>query len=222
MFTHIANVQVKRRLFSRKNKVSLARARVGGKTLDVVVKEYREEAAARREYEVLVGLHRAGLRVPKPYACCGNVLFLEEIRGELLTHVIEKGTVPVDTWTRELALWFHEFHRGQEENGLFKLRNDNNLRNFIFSGGQFFGLDFEEVEYGPRERDLGQVSAFIISDRPSFTNEKYGAVARFVSYSRLLDPGLSPHEIERYMNEELVKLLERRKKKTASLADEHK
>lgn len=213
MFRHVSNVQLHKRLFSRKNKVYQARAKVGGKTMEVVVKQYTDAAGAKREYEILAGLHEAGLRVPQPYGCFGNMLVLEEIKGELLTDVVEKESVPVDTWTRELALWFHEFHRAQKINGMFKLKNDNNLRNFIFSEGQVFGLDFEQEEYGPRERDLGQVCVFIISDRPSFTNKKYGAVARFISYARLLDPGLSPHEIERCMNEELMHLLERRKGK---------
>lgn len=52
------------------------------------------------------------------------------------------------------------------------LKNDSNLRNFIFSNQQIYGLDFEEMSYGDPMADIGDICFFLLTNSPSFTEAK--------------------------------------------------
>jgi aminoglycoside phosphotransferase (APT) family kinase protein len=205
-------LKIRRRFASRRNSVFLGARRLGQKVIDIIIKRHGDENDTRREYEILHGLHAAGLRVPRPYGFIRNVLFMEYIPGILLTELVEKQEVPAAEWTGRLADWFYSFHRlPAGRDGVCHNKHDVNLRNFIYSDGRFYGIDFEAEERGTPERDLGRVSAYILADRPAFTREKYAAVIRFINQARRLDQKLSPYEAERHMAEEMAAILERRK-----------
>jgi aminoglycoside phosphotransferase (APT) family kinase protein len=75
-------------------------------------------------------------------------------------------------WLDGLALWLSRLHSIKTDKGSL-LKGDANLRNFIYSKGQIYGLDFEEEEYGDPRKDLGNLCFFILTDTPSFRREKY-------------------------------------------------
>ncbi|MGZ7043123.1 MAG: hypothetical protein ACXVHW_04940 [Methanobacterium sp.] len=52
------------------------------------------------------------------------------------------------------------------------LKKDCNLRNFIFSDKTIYGLDFDEIGYGDSREDLGDICFFLLTNFPSYTEEK--------------------------------------------------
>ena len=75
---------------------------------------------------------------------------------------------------------------------------DVNLRNFIYTKGKIYGLDFEDVSYGDIRTDLGNICFFMLTNTPSFTKEKHIIMRRFLqSYEK--HSGLELKEIDKYL-----------------------
>ena len=147
----------------------------------------------------------------QPLALDGFRLYLQHLEGLLLTEIVERSLVPQAVWTESLAQWYCRLHRATlDREGNVFLKTDNNLRNFIYREGSFYGLDFEDCSRGAPARDIGQLCAFILADRPAFTGAKQAAVAELVA-RYLSGSGLcSPEEIQRETRCELERMAERR------------
>lgn len=200
------------RYHSRRNRVLLVSFQLkGGAPGQVVLKIYPAAEGAAAEYRHLSELAAAGISVPQPLALDGFRLYLQHLEGLLLTEIVERSLVPQAVWTESLAQWYCRLHRATlDREGNVFLKTDNNLRNFIYREGSFYGLDFEDCSRGAPARDIGQLCAFILADRPAFTGAKQAAVAELVA-RYLSGSGLcSPEEIQRETRCELERMAARR------------
>ncbi len=171
---------------SRKNQVS--KVLLDGKEL--VAKVYAKERAqlAAAEYEVLLHCVRKGVQVPEPIEMRGGSIIMKLVSGENLSDLFERVEIHHEgpqqsSLSRSLASWLASFHRAF---GFRLCRGDCILRNFVMSGGQLYGLDFEEAHEGDPLEDLGQLWSSILRMRPAFTKERFAFASEMTSeYWRL-------------------------------------
>lgn len=208
--------RVEKNYFSRRTRVFQVQVKSNKESsARLVVKVHAEASAAELEYNNLMQLSAAGLNVPVPLGLDGRVLYLQHLEGLLLTDILERKLVPRAVWTKALACWCLQLHLRKEAGAM--LKTDNNLRNFIFREGAFYGLDFETISRGDPACDLGQLSAYILADRPAFTLFKRTAAAEFISYYLRFNIEISIHRIEEELLLELGRMAERRKDQTAEI-----
>lgn len=210
--------RVLRSFHSKKNTVSLVSCREAGEDRLLILKEHKTAEKAAAEYETLAKLSEAGLAVPSPLGLAGNLLFLEFLEGLLLLDILEHNLVPRSVWTEALARWYRQLHTVTSlGDGNVLLKEDNNLRNFIFREGVFYGIDFETSSRGNPARDLGQLCAFILANRPAFTASRL-AEASLVSRQYLtMDNNLSINLVETELILELERMARRRQDTSDSI-----
>lgn len=207
--------------YSKRNNVYLAEVynsiNIGKK---LIVKEYKGQSG--NEVFSLYMLKRHGLRVPQIIWYDEQVLVMEYIQGILLAELLADQVSDWKLWVNALAGWLHELH------GCMNINNkdiskqaclskaDLNLRNFIFDGRVFYGIDFEDICFYPPERDLGVLCAFILNNDPMFADWKYAICSLLIScYDKMQEneclSRLNPGLIWYYLIEELKAAVERRK-----------
>jgi len=174
------------KVFSRRNEVYLLQGlNAGDKRVKYVLKLNRRASVAP-EVSILKQLSAAGLRVPSVVWSDEHTILMEYSAGILLADMMyREELIRQNDWVEALTAWLYQLHtvRPQGEQGL--CFPDLNLRNFIFTGSDIVGLDFEATVWDRPERDLGGLSAFIINSDPMFTAAKYDAIRRLVnSYAR--------------------------------------
>ncbi|HWQ29810.1 MAG TPA: phosphotransferase, partial [Negativicutes bacterium] len=157
---------------SKRNRVCLVKLRDDPQGRLAVLKEYRSEARElpELEYQNLKRLRENGILVPEVIGKADGSLLLEHIPGITAAELAEG--LDTGEWLEGLALWLSRLHSIRTDKGSL-LKGDTNLRNFIYSSGKIYGLDFEEEEYGDPRKDLGNLCFFILTDTPSFRREKY-------------------------------------------------
>lgn len=163
----------------------------------LVMKKYRIDSISilEKEYNNIKMLQKSGISIPKIIFRSNDSLFLEYIQGELAGDLAERQCI--GNWIDELSLWMAKLHKiTKGKNSL--LKTDVNLRNFIYSRGQIYGLDFEDVRYGDIRTDLANICFFILTNTPSFTKEKHIIVRRFLqSYEEY--SGIALKDMGRYL-----------------------
>jgi RIO-like serine/threonine protein kinase len=125
--------------------------------------------AARAEADILRRLSDAGVAVPRLFDINGDVLILEYIKGATLTEEIEREMLAGEILAELIARWFADFY------AVFpgRIRGDVNCRNFIITpDARVYGVDFEDLQYGRKEADLGRMTAFILTYDPAYTDYK--------------------------------------------------
>lgn len=119
-------------------------------------------------------LKRYGLNVPEIIWHDSRFVIMQYIRGTLLTDLLASPGGDQELWIEQLADWLKKLHGFINSSSRVCLcKSDLNLRNFIFDGREFYGLDFEDVCFYPPERDLGGICAFILNNDPMFEQWKY-------------------------------------------------
>jgi len=164
---------------SRKNRVF--RVKIDG--VISVAKIFSPEAADRvkKEYEVLGRCCRFGVPVPSPIWIRENVILMEYIEGSSLAELFDSlyardGEADESSGdSRRIILdrlvsWLARFHSSF---GFRMCRGDSILKNFILSGRQVYGVDFEEAGEGDPFIDIGQVCSYALSTMPMFTKAKF-------------------------------------------------
>jgi len=186
----------------------------------LIIKKHVTHQKAEIEFINLLDLFKVGIKVPLPLAIDKNHIYLQHLGGMLLTDIIENNLIPQAVWTDKLASWYCNLHLATTDaDGCAILKTDNNLRNFIFVNGEFYGLDFEELSSGDPARDLGQACAFILADRPAFTTTKKAAVSELAQRYYSLNKKVRPGQIEKEALLELKKMIERRKEEDHSIRE---
>lgn len=204
--------RVIRTYYSKRNTVQLLQYRHGPEEKFIILKKHRTLQGAEAEYNTLVHLNRVGLAVPAPLGREGKNLYLQYLKGELLVDVLENNLVPRPAWTRALALWYYTLHsKTASGGGTVMLKADNNLRNFLFRDGVVYGLDFEEIGGGDPARDLGQVCAYILANRPAFTAARLAEASAVTRQYQLLNLEVPLERIEKELILELRQMAQRRK-----------
>ena len=163
----------------------------------LVMKKYSIDSISilEKEYKNIKMLQKLGISIPKIIYKSNDSLFLEHIQGELVGDLVERQCI--GNWIDEFALWLTNLHKISNESGNL-LKMDVNLRNFIYTKGKIYGLDFEDVSYGDIRTDLGNICFFMLTNTPSFTKEKHIIMRRFLqSYEK--HSGLELKEIDKYL-----------------------
>lgn len=180
--------------FSKKNRVFAFKD--GSKTR--VVKIFSEEfmERAESEYNILRACFEKGVKAPYPIECRGGAIVMSFIEGnnagDMLDSYMAKraaldiggraetrpnsGTVQSNEGENQsssgmaqiidgVADWLFKFHEAFD----FRLiRGDSILRNFILSGKDIYGFDFEEAREGNPIEDVACAYAYILRAAPQF------------------------------------------------------
>jgi len=132
----------------------------------------RPAAAANQEAAVLRELYQSGVPVPRVFSCENGVLKMEYIRGLTLTEMIERADTGPAAFTAEdltgmILGWFEKFYAAVPAD---RRRGDVNGRNFIAAENRrLLSVDFEQLPLAPREQDIGQMAAYILTYDPPYT-----------------------------------------------------
>lgn len=176
--------QILKRLKSKRNQVHLINLKEGTNERLAILKEYSLENRKLLdiEFENIIMLKDSGIFVPDIIYKDNSRLVMEYIQGELVVDLVE--SLEIGNWIDKLALWMAKLHEISKYNERL-LKKDVNLRNFIYSKGNIYGLDFEEIGYGDIRLDLSNICFFILTNEPSFKKEKYTMMNRFLeSYEK--------------------------------------
>jgi hypothetical protein len=182
-----------------------------------IVKEYLNSSSGNEVFFLSI-LQRHGLNVPEIVWHDARFIIMEYIRGALLTDLLAEPGGGQKLWINELARWFTRLHGFMQTPGQVCLgKSDLNLRNFIFDGRVFYGVDFEDVCFSPPERDLGGICAFILNNHPMFEKWKYRVCCSLIKAYETVSadscfPGLDWEAVWYYLIEELKAAAARREK----------
>lgn len=172
------------RFHSKRNRVSLVRLHEAAGSRLAVFKEYgsRGRELLESEYENIMKLRAFGIPVPRILSKTEAGILMEYIEGQLVTELAER--LDTGEWVDSLALWMAKLHSICEGKGSL-LKGDVNLRNFIYSGGQIYGLDFETTDNGDPRTDLANLCFFLLTNFPSYRREKHLMLRRLLkSYEK--------------------------------------
>jgi len=180
-----------------------------------VIKEHTNSSAGNEVF-IIDTLHKHGINVPKVIWHDDKCIIMQYIPGILLTDLLTDHKVERELWINALAEWLRKLHGFMNiSNQVCLCMSDLNLRNFIFNGKEFYGIDFENVCFYPPERDLGGICAFILNNDPMFEHWKYGICNSLIRAYETI-PGnksftrLDHEAIRYYLIEELKAAAERR------------
>ncbi|MBP7332119.1 MAG: hypothetical protein KBA08_07405 [Firmicutes bacterium] len=205
---------------SRRNRVTLNEMVWDRRILPVVVKEYPDAYAALREYRLLRRLSSLYVNVPSVYGVHENVLYMQYIEGTLLTHIIDAVSSYSPRWIARLAEWFYGFHKANmQANGAVMLKDDANLRNFIFYQDDFYALDFEAEIFGRPEQDIAECCAYILSNNPPFTREKFDVINKFIDCYCKLDNTVDKRVFKEEVKKSLKNIAGFRKRQEGYILD---
>jgi len=177
----------------------------------VVEKHHRTAQAAAQEAQNLMGLHKAGVRVPQLITVQDNILHIEYIPGATIPDLLEQLEAHPNSDTRKKATnkiveWLQSFY-----NATGAARGDINGRNFLFDGESIWGVDFEEPLTGvcAPAIDIGRLMAFVQTYTPQGTPIKR-QFANMLMQEAIQEFGISAVEILHHRDTELQAMLTRR------------
>jgi len=193
---------------SKRNKVFNRRGQV--------VKVFANHESAMLEAELLRKYYNAGLDVPQVLECRKNELIMEYIPGETIPDFLARMEKEPDEEefriaARGLCYWLARFYEIVDHAHSGEIRGDVNGRNFLFTKNGVYSVDFEERAYGPIERDIGRLLAFI---RTYDFNEAYAKrrLARLFTREAETRLPISKKEVLKHFRVELAEMKKRRKK----------
>ncbi len=176
---NVQSIQIQEKFYSKKNDVIWIKTYdEKGQRKDVVVKQYKQSNwSCNKEEDILKHLKEAGLAVPEVYFKSNNLIIMEHIQGEVLLDTILRQENNMTEGPRaypnqivwELTHWLSNFYKIMKKwSKRDYVKGDMNLRNFIY-GDKLYGIDFENSRTGYMEKDVGKLSAFILTYNPEFT-----------------------------------------------------
>lgn len=176
--------EILKKFKSKRNNVYLIKLKEGVDSKLAVLKKYsiENQHLLDIEYGNINMLKDSSILVPEILYRNDNSIIMEYIQGELVVDLVDK--LEIGNWIDEFALWLTRFHSIKKDNKNL-LKKDVNLRNFIYSNGKIYGLDFEEIGYGDERLDLGNICFFILTNEPSYVKEKKIIMNQFLqSYEK--------------------------------------
>jgi len=198
-----------KRFLSRRNKVFYVEGiKIESQPIKYAVKIYCQGENFQEPF-ILEELSAAGVKVPKIIWYNENIMVTEYIAGITLAELMVEENVTPHVLTDALARWLYRLHSVQKAEGYYLSMPDLNLRNFIFNGKDFIGLDFEELVFNYAERDLGGIAAFILNSDPMFVTWKFAFVRQIIeAYMKMRN--INQDKVSKYFFEEMEKAAERR------------
>lgn len=197
-----------KRLESKRNHVYL----IQSGTESFIVKVHKTSEKSYLESENVKLLRDKGVRVPRILGVSENILIEEFIEGKTIGDLISRADT---TWTESLGKWFSEIHSIKKQSKTL-LKGDCNLKNFIFTEKEIFGVDFEYIHYGNPYDDLGKLCFFIMDSNSQMSmNDKKHLIKRFLSaYEDHSKTVVNPKIVAEYMEIEKKRALIRRERHT--------
>ena len=178
------DIEVLEKLVSKRNQVYKVRLYESADSKLAIMKKYSLDnlKLLDTEYENMQMLQEHGILIPKIIHKSSDNLIMEYIQGDLVTNMVEK--LDTGDWIVKLAQWMVKLHNISKDKASL-LKMDVNLRNFMYSKGNIYGLDFEEIGYGDARTDLANLCFFILTNKPSFTREKHVMIRKLLkSYEK--------------------------------------
>ena len=196
MEVNLMDIQIIKKFHSKRNNVYKIKIQSLVEKEIAVMKKYNNNSHIQeKEYGNIKMLQKLGIPIPKIIYKNNDNLILQYIQGELVGDLVERQGI--GNWIDEFALWMVNLHKISNKTGNL-LKMDVNLRNFIYSDGKIYGLDFEEISYGDLRTDLANICFFILTNKPSFTKEKHIIMRKFLqSYEK--HSGLKLKEMGRFL-----------------------
>lgn len=199
-------------LVSKKNKVY--RIKDGGKSY--ILKTFTDMKSFNKELEVLSFLNKKGILAPLILNTSEDSITLEDLGETTLLSIYEELEKNNDKNYQDIIenvlSWLESFYKISEAYyGKECILSDMNFRNFIVKNKQIYRIDFEEVNFGKKESDIGKLLAFGLTYKPEQTEWKKEFEKDFVR--EVIKSGL--YDINSVVEErdlELGKINERRKK----------
>ena len=145
---------------------------------DSTVKKYfHSKIAFEKERHILNLLAESGLTA-NSYHIDDRYIQLEYINGQTLSQLIDKDEHNLPAVFDKLILWIRQF------NSITKniVLDDINLKNFIYSDGKIYGIDFESWHYGDSTDNYSAVLAMIETAYFSNTDEKIRLYTHIENY----------------------------------------
>ncbi len=191
------DIEILERFRSKRNQVFKVNIHTSASAAPAVMKIYEEQRRGllHEEYNNLQMLRKSGLTVPEIIYLDKDRIYMEYIQGKLVNDLVQE--LVLGDWIEELSRWLCRFHQISGRTGNL-LKGDVNLRNFIYDRGNIYGLDFEELSSGDKRTDLGNICFFILTNNPSFTNEKHRIMRRLLQgYEKCM--GAELQDMGRYL-----------------------
>jgi len=191
------DIEILEKFKSKRNSVYKVKIYNSAENEIAIMKKYSIDSIGilEKEYKTIKMLQKLDVSIPKIIYKSSDSLFFEYIQGELVGDLAERQCI--GNWIDEFALWLANLHKISNDAGNL-LKMDVNLRNFIYTKGKIYGLDFEDVSYGDIRTDLGNICFFMLTNTPSFTKEKHIIMRRFLqSYEKY--SGAELKEMGRYL-----------------------
>lgn len=186
---------------SKKNSVHL----ISCKDNLYVLKKYKDIYKKNKEEEILRLLYNENLNTPKIVMENEDSLVLEYINGITLTDWLLTNEINInnkyDNLIISLVKWIYNYDQLIEKcYPLYKGLGDVNLRNFLVSNDEIYGVDFEDVGGGCIEQDISGIILYILTYDPPYTQWKIGFAQKFYQYSQEIIPNLDKGKIIKYLN----------------------
>lgn len=203
--------------FSRKNTVY--RCERDGEA--VIVKEMADPHAYWREKTIYEGLREKG------WLLCPELLeaqddhhrfIMEYIPGETVLQALEAAEKSRDLGqavviAQKLVTWLQEFHQSQKSLNGEMTMGDINFRNFLWSEGRIYGIDFEDCTFGSGRTELINLPAFYLLYDPADTPFKKKVVEAMIREIQNYTTWTEPH-LRNEIRERKKEILRRRNGKT--------
>jgi len=202
--------------YSMRNNVFYVEAITGENVKQRYVIKEHTGSSAGNEVFIVDTLHKHGINVPEIIWHDDKCMIMQYIPGLLLTDLLAGREAGREVWVNALARWLRKLHGYMNISSEVCLcMSDLNLRNFIFNGREFYGIDFESVCFYPPERDLGGICAFILNNDPMFEQWKFGICRSLIRAYETMPSSrsfarLDRDAIQHYLIEELKAAAERR------------
>ncbi|PKL72815.1 MAG: hypothetical protein CVV29_06755 [Methanobacteriales archaeon HGW-Methanobacteriales-2] len=165
-----------------------------------VLKIYNKDSKKSNSFVEAINLKKLefkGVKVPKVLYRSSpddseDYLLLEYVPGVTISHLLEEQNghgdhcidIEFKKYLKDLGCWVASLHGIQDNTGSF-LKGDCNLRNFIWTGSEICGLDFEETKIGDPREDLGEICFFLLTNSPPLTSLRLEMVDWFLkSYEK--------------------------------------
>jgi RIO-like serine/threonine protein kinase len=198
-------------LISKKNKVQ----RVINGDFSYIEKTFRNEKSYNKELEVLKFLNDKDIAVPKILGANKDSISLEDLGEITLLSIyedLEKNDDKNYQYIIDGLLFFLEsfYNISEDYYEAETILSDMNFRNFIIVDRKTYRIDFEEVNFGNKESDIGKLLAFGSTYNPKQTEWKKEFEKTFVI--EIAKTGLYDMEIVMEEKELELKRIKKRRK----------
>lgn len=200
------------RLSSKRNQVS----RIIEGDESYISKIFINDESLTKERELLTILDASGANVPKILKSYEQELFLEDLGDLTLLSWYEDfekhNSYDYTYMLMKFVRWLNSFYIITYNHfNKYYILNDVNFKNFMISGNEVYGIDFEQSGDGNIKTDAGKIAAFALTYDPAFTEWK---IRFHDDLIEVLSQELSINKDDILQEErkELEAIIERRKK----------